>query len=81
MTYESSKTDRSCYRPGGRSGRRGLRRSRWLGGRRARRVGRAGELNVDLLRIAIVEQGKPAEVLDDPREERTKKFLGLVLER
>lgn len=29
----------------------------------------------------IVEQGKPAEVLDDPREERTKKFLGLVLER
>ena len=29
----------------------------------------------------IVEQGKPAEVLDNPREERTKKFLGLVLER
>jgi polar amino acid transport system ATP-binding protein len=29
----------------------------------------------------IVEQGKPADVLDDPREERTKKFLGLVLER
>jgi ABC-type polar amino acid transport system ATPase subunit len=29
----------------------------------------------------IVEQGKPAEVLDHPREERTKKFLGLVLER
>jgi polar amino acid transport system ATP-binding protein len=29
----------------------------------------------------IVEQGKPAEVLDGPREERTKKFLGLVLER
>jgi polar amino acid transport system ATP-binding protein len=29
----------------------------------------------------IVEQGKPGEVLDDPREERTKKFLGLVLER
>src|SRR3954462_7968513 len=28
----------------------------------------------------IVEQGKPAEVLDNPREERTKKFLGLVLE-
>jgi polar amino acid transport system ATP-binding protein len=27
----------------------------------------------------IVEQGKPAEVLDNPREERTKKFLGLVL--
>jgi polar amino acid transport system ATP-binding protein len=29
----------------------------------------------------IVEQGKPDEVLDNPREERTKKFLGLVLER
>jgi polar amino acid transport system ATP-binding protein len=29
----------------------------------------------------IVEQGKPAEVLDNPREERTKKFLGLVLKR
>jgi polar amino acid transport system ATP-binding protein len=29
----------------------------------------------------IVEQGEPADVLDNPREERTKKFLGLVLER
>ena len=29
----------------------------------------------------IVEHGKPANVLDNPREERTKKFLGLVLER
>jgi ABC-type polar amino acid transport system ATPase subunit len=29
----------------------------------------------------IVEQGKPTEVLDNPREERTKQFLGLVLER
>ena len=28
----------------------------------------------------IVEQGKPADVLDSPREERTKRFLGLVLE-
>jgi polar amino acid transport system ATP-binding protein len=28
----------------------------------------------------IVEQGRPAEVLDNPREERTKRFLGLVLE-
>jgi len=28
----------------------------------------------------IVEQGKPSDVLDDPREERTKRFLGLVLE-
>ena len=28
----------------------------------------------------IVEQGPPAEVLDNPREERTKHFLGLVLE-
>src|SRR5690349_6169524 len=29
----------------------------------------------------IVEQGKPDAVLDQPREERTQKFLGLVLER
>jgi polar amino acid transport system ATP-binding protein len=29
----------------------------------------------------IVEQGPPAQILDNPREERTKKFLGLVLER
>ena len=29
----------------------------------------------------IVEQGRPAEVLENPREERTKQFLGLVLER
>ncbi len=29
----------------------------------------------------IVEQGKPIDVLDNPREARTKKFLGLVLER
>jgi polar amino acid transport system ATP-binding protein len=28
----------------------------------------------------IVEQGKPADVLEGPREERTKQFLGLVLE-
>jgi polar amino acid transport system ATP-binding protein len=28
----------------------------------------------------IVEQGPPAQVIDSPREERTKKFLGLVLE-
>jgi polar amino acid transport system ATP-binding protein len=28
----------------------------------------------------IVEQGSPSQVLDNPREERTKKFLGLVLE-
>jgi polar amino acid transport system ATP-binding protein len=28
----------------------------------------------------IVEQGAPVEVLDNPREERTKRFLGLVLE-
>jgi polar amino acid transport system ATP-binding protein len=30
---------------------------------------------------AIVEQGPPAQVLDDPREERTRRFLGLVLDR
>jgi polar amino acid transport system ATP-binding protein len=29
----------------------------------------------------IVEQGPPTQVLDNPREERTKQFLGLVLER
>jgi polar amino acid transport system ATP-binding protein len=29
----------------------------------------------------IVEEGPPAQVLDNPREERTKRFLGLVLER
>ncbi len=28
----------------------------------------------------IVEQGAPVEVLENPREERTKRFLGLVLE-
>ncbi|HEU4739777.1 MAG TPA: amino acid ABC transporter ATP-binding protein [Solirubrobacterales bacterium] len=28
----------------------------------------------------IVEQGPPSEVLDAPREERTKQFLGLVLD-
>ena len=27
----------------------------------------------------IVEQGRPADVLENPREERTKRFLGLVL--
>lgn len=29
----------------------------------------------------ICEQGKPDEVLDNPREERTRRFLGLVLDR
>lgn len=28
----------------------------------------------------VVEEGPPATVLDNPREERTKRFLGLVLE-
>ena len=28
----------------------------------------------------IVEQGRPADVLDNPKEERTKRFLGLVSE-
>jgi polar amino acid transport system ATP-binding protein len=28
----------------------------------------------------IVEEGRPADVLENPREERTKRFLGLVLE-
>ncbi|MDX6652771.1 MAG: polar amino acid transport system ATP-binding protein [Solirubrobacterales bacterium] len=29
---------------------------------------------------AIVEQGEPAQVLESPRQERTKRFLGLVLD-
>jgi ABC-type polar amino acid transport system ATPase subunit len=29
----------------------------------------------------IVEEGKPADLLENPRQERTKQFLGLVLER
>jgi polar amino acid transport system ATP-binding protein len=29
----------------------------------------------------VVEAGTPAEILESPREERTKRFLGLVLER
>jgi polar amino acid transport system ATP-binding protein len=29
----------------------------------------------------IVEEGPPAEVLESPREERTRQFLGLVLDR
>jgi len=29
---------------------------------------------------AIVEQGSPQDVLENPREERTKRFLGLLLE-
>jgi polar amino acid transport system ATP-binding protein len=29
----------------------------------------------------IVEEGTPAQVLENPREERTKRFLGLLLER
>jgi ABC-type polar amino acid transport system ATPase subunit len=29
----------------------------------------------------IVEQGRPADLFDNPREERTRKFLGLVLDR
>jgi polar amino acid transport system ATP-binding protein len=28
----------------------------------------------------VMEQGSPAEVLDDPKQERTKRFLGLVLD-
>ena len=28
----------------------------------------------------VVEQGRPAEVLENPQQERTKRFLGLVLE-
>jgi glutamine transport system ATP-binding protein len=28
----------------------------------------------------VVEEGRPAEVLDNPKSDRTKRFLGLVLE-
>jgi polar amino acid transport system ATP-binding protein len=28
----------------------------------------------------IVEEGPPAQVLDHPQQERTRQFLGLVLE-
>jgi ABC-type polar amino acid transport system ATPase subunit len=28
----------------------------------------------------IVEEGPAKQVIDDPKEERTKRFLGLVLE-
>ena len=28
----------------------------------------------------VVEHGKPADVLENPKQERTKRFLGLVLE-
>ena len=28
----------------------------------------------------VLEQGPPAEVLENPKQERTKQFLGLVLE-
>ncbi len=40
-----------------------------------------GDRVVFLDKGAIVEQGTPAQVLDGPREDRTKRFLGLVLER
>jgi len=29
----------------------------------------------------VIEEGRPADVLAAPREERTKRFLGRVLER
>ena len=29
---------------------------------------------------AIVEQGRPADVLDNPKQQRTQRFLGLVLD-
>jgi polar amino acid transport system ATP-binding protein len=39
-----------------------------------------GDLAVFIDGGVIVEQGHPKELLDNPREERTKRFLGLVLE-
>jgi polar amino acid transport system ATP-binding protein len=40
----------------------------------------AGDRIIFLDGGVIVEQGPPAEVLDNPSQERTKRFLGLVLE-
>ncbi|MGI8727700.1 MAG: ectoine/hydroxyectoine ABC transporter ATP-binding protein EhuA, partial [Solirubrobacterales bacterium] len=30
---------------------------------------------------AVVEDGPPAQLIDSPKEQRTREFLGLVLER
>ena len=46
-------------------------------------IGFAREVAEDVVLMdegVIVERGPPAQVLDNPREERTKRFLGLVLE-
>src|SRR3954451_6080587 len=46
-------------------------------------MGFAREVGSDVIFMdegRIVEQGRPAQILDNPREERTKRFLGLVLE-
>jgi polar amino acid transport system ATP-binding protein len=46
-------------------------------------IGFAREVGDEVLFMdggVVVEQGAPAQVLDNPREERTKRFLGLVLE-
>jgi polar amino acid transport system ATP-binding protein len=46
-------------------------------------MGFAGEVADRIVFIdegVIVEEGKPEEVLEEPREERTKRFLGAVLE-
>ncbi len=41
----------------------------------------AGDKVVFLDAGVVVEEGSPAEVLDNPRQERTKQFLGRVLDR
>ena len=38
-----------------------------------------GDRVVFMDRGVIVEEGPPQQVIDDPKEERTKRFLGLVL--
>jgi polar amino acid transport system ATP-binding protein len=46
-------------------------------------IGFARDVGQDVVFLdegVVVERGRPADVLENPREERTKQFLGLVLE-
>jgi len=44
------------------------------------RVGMSDKLGEYIDGSKIVEDGPPSQVIENPREERTRKFLGLVLE-